>query len=154
VVEVGAGTGLVGIALARLGCLVTVTDQAPLLELLQSNVYANMNHDSETSQQVQVKQLLWGDDIDCCCDPAPPSLLIGSDLIYARETIPALIDTYNAFASKNPSLISYLIYIERFEWEKEFFAGMKERGFSQQCVWRKEEILIFKFQKQYCTVGQ
>lgn len=46
-------------SLGRIGGIVTVTDQFPLLELLQSNVYANMCHESESSQLIQVKELLW-----------------------------------------------------------------------------------------------
>ena len=39
--ELGAGVGLVGLALARLNAHVTLTDKGPLLGLLRRNIAAN-----------------------------------------------------------------------------------------------------------------
>lgn len=43
VVELGAGTGLVGMLLARLGASVVLTDLKEMLPLLQDNVDANVH---------------------------------------------------------------------------------------------------------------
>mmetsp|Transcript_51416 Transcript_51416/g.88498 ORF Transcript_51416/g.88498 Transcript_51416/m.88498 type:complete len:106 (-) Transcript_51416:640-957(-) len=41
VLELGAGTGIVGLALARMGAAVTLTDRAPLAPLLRRNAARN-----------------------------------------------------------------------------------------------------------------
>ena len=43
ILEIGAGTGLVGMTLARLGAYVVFTDQASVLELLRSNIEENID---------------------------------------------------------------------------------------------------------------
>lgn len=166
VVEVGSGTGLVGILLSRLGYEVIVTDMSPLLELLQSNVYANMTHDYESSQWIRVEELEWGNEahIDSILalpqqksyddEPEnenvadgyipPVDIVVGSDLIYAKETIPALAHTYDRLSSKVTT--AYLIYIRRFHWEDEFFELMN-RNFNSKCIWSQGDIHIYQFTK-------
>jgi predicted nicotinamide N-methyase len=172
VVEVGSGTGLVGMLFSRLGYEVVVTDMKPLLELLQANVYANMTHEYESSQWIRVEELEWGNEEqiekiltlpqqrnhdlimddeateneNTTKDSIPPiHVVIGSDLIYAKETIAALAHTYDRLCSK--STTAYLIYIRRFHWEDEFFELMN-RNFDRKCIWSEEDIHIYKFMKR------
>lgn len=151
VVELGAGTGLVSIACSQLHNTVIATDQQPLLELLQANIDSNKQSDIDATQKVQVCDLLWND------EPSIHSIqrilqqytdskvyIIGVDLIYARECISDLVHTYNKLCNK-AGTVCYLVYISRFEWEKQFFGEMIERGFDSQCVYRIEDIEIWKF---------
>src|ERR1700682_435587 len=49
--------------------------------------------------------------------------LIGSDLIYAKEGIESLVDTYRSLATPYYTRC-YLVYIKRFQWETQFFTLM------------------------------
>ena len=50
----------------------------------------------------------------------------GSDLIYAKEGIPPLVETFNTLLLPSGG-IGYLASIRRFAWEDSFFEGMNER---------------------------
>lgn len=74
----------------------------------------------------------------------------GSDLIYAHEGIPGLVSSYDALLNINGT--AYLAYIKRFEWENNFFRGMKEKNFVEELVFSHEDIYIYKFTRNNVTV--
>ncbi|XP_044523430.1 protein N-lysine methyltransferase METTL21A [Gracilinanus agilis] len=90
VVELGAGTGLVGIVAALLGAHVTITDRKIALEFLQSNVQANLPHDIRPN--VVVKELTWGQNLESF-SPGEFDLILGADIIYLEETFLDLLET-------------------------------------------------------------
>lgn len=116
VVELGAGTGIVGLALASLGAHVLFTDQACALPLLLHNVQQNAAAVAAASSAacgrvpcVAVAPLQW----ECSGEPVralralhadffPPQLVIGSDCVWMAElvapffaSIQALTDTHS-----------------------------------------------------------
>uniref|UniRef100_A0A3B4B6V5 Uncharacterized protein n=1 Tax=Periophthalmus magnuspinnatus TaxID=409849 RepID=A0A3B4B6V5_9GOBI len=108
VIELGAGTGLLGIFAARLGQLssimscfyklyiflpgavVTLTDLPIALPPLQANVSAN-TPPGGWSTAPTVLPLSWGK--DHLTFPADWDLVLGADLIYLPETFPLLVET-------------------------------------------------------------
>eukprot|EP00511_Aplanochytrium_stocchinoi_P002087 CAMPEP_0204826366 /NCGR_PEP_ID=MMETSP1346-20131115/4065_1 /ASSEMBLY_ACC=CAM_ASM_000771 /TAXON_ID=215587 /ORGANISM="Aplanochytrium stocchinoi, Strain GSBS06" /LENGTH=225 /DNA_ID=CAMNT_0051954353 /DNA_START=215 /DNA_END=889 /DNA_ORIENTATION=- len=118
VVEVGSGTGLVGIVLGIIGANVVLTDQAPVLELLQENIEHNLNDpkfDREVCGKFDVHELYWGSSkVPEIVQNA--DVIIGSDLIFAKENIPLLLTTFETLCSpeKNTELI--FAHIDRFSW--------------------------------------
>jgi len=144
VIELGAGTGLVGLALSRLGSNVTLTDQKQMLPLLQHNAKLN-NLDTK----VNVEEFNWGE------QPAqltpPYDIVLLSDLIagcYA-SSYQALVDalwwltesgdtsittssltptsTPNFSSATSTSPIIIMSYEKRDKKELDFFSLLLER---------------------------
>ncbi|NWU93893.1 MT21A methyltransferase, partial [Upupa epops] len=126
VIELGAGTGLLGIVATLLGriflvCLfkaiyncsahVTITDRAAALEFLESNVQANLP--AELRLRAVVKELTWGKDLDNF-HPGSFDIILGADIVYLEETFAELLQTLEHLCSeKTVILLSCRIRYER-----------------------------------------
>ncbi|XP_023279481.1 EEF1A lysine methyltransferase 3 [Seriola lalandi dorsalis] len=91
IIELGAGTGVVGILAARLGAAVTLTDLPLALPQLQANVSANMPSSGWPSPPPTVLPLSWGEDHKNF--PTDWDLVLCADIIYLPETYPLLVET-------------------------------------------------------------
>ncbi|XP_074047612.1 protein N-lysine methyltransferase METTL21A [Macrotis lagotis] len=89
-IELGAGTGLVGIVAALLGAHVTITDRKIALEFLKSNVQANLPLDIQP--KAVVKELTWGQNLGNFSSEKF-DLILGADIIYLEETFVDLLQT-------------------------------------------------------------
>ncbi|XP_053313678.1 EEF1A lysine methyltransferase 3 [Spea bombifrons] len=87
VIELGAGTGIVGILVSLLGGDVTVTDLPHTLPQIEKNVLANV----PPNQIPRVCALSWG--LDQEQFPQDFDYIIGADIVYLKETYPLLIQT-------------------------------------------------------------
>ncbi|XP_032501746.1 EEF1A lysine methyltransferase 3 [Phocoena sinus] len=87
VIELGAGTGIVGILAALQGGDVTITDLPLVLEQIQGNVQANV----PAGGGAQVRALSWG--IDQHVFPGDYDLVLGADIVYLEPTFPLLLGT-------------------------------------------------------------
>ena len=93
VVEVGSGTGFVGLALAKLGASrVTLTDLPQRLPILKRNVEENGLEDA-----VSVQALAWGTTSSAIDNE--PDLIVASDVTYDAELVPLLATTLAALLS-------------------------------------------------------
>ncbi|KAF1488814.1 Protein N-lysine methyltransferase METTL21A, partial [Pygoscelis antarcticus] len=125
VIELGAGTGLLGIVATLLGkgffCLfkaiyncsahVTITDRAAALEFLESNVQANLP--SELRPRAVVKELTWGKDLGNF-PPGAFDFILGADIVYLEETFAELLQTLEYLCSEQTViLLSCRIRYER-----------------------------------------
>ncbi|XP_030633685.1 EEF1A lysine methyltransferase 3-like [Chanos chanos] len=91
VIELGAGTGIVGILAARLGADVTITDLPLAIPQLQRNVSANMPPSGWPSTTPTVVPLSWG--LDQEKFSTDWDLVLGADVVYLADTYPLLLDT-------------------------------------------------------------
>ncbi|NXL95105.1 MT21A methyltransferase, partial [Alectura lathami] len=140
VIELGAGTGLLGIVATLLGLLdlkhcipnalfmtsttclryilpyhlgarVTITDREAALEFLESNVRANLP--SELHSRAVVKELTWGKDL-ANFPPGAFDVVLGADIIYLEETFTELLQTLEHLCSEQTViLLSCRIRYER-----------------------------------------
>ncbi|KAL7831511.1 hypothetical protein SRHO_G00310140 [Serrasalmus rhombeus] len=133
VIELGAGTGLVGIVAALLGATVTITDRKPALEFLSANVRENIPPDLRGA--VQVSELTWGEGLQRY-PSGSYDLVLGADIVYLEETFPALLQTLEHLSSeKTEVLLSCRIRYER----DERFLRMLGKLFSVQEVHYDEQ---------------
>ncbi|NWY89609.1 EFMT3 methyltransferase, partial [Loxia curvirostra] len=88
VLELGAGTGIVGIFAAMLGAEVTLTDRPPALPQLRENARLNFPGDAAGPR---VRALRWGRDQR----RFPPKfhLILGSDIVYDPRAFAPLLGT-------------------------------------------------------------
>lgn len=112
VVECGSGTGVGGLAAASAGASsVLLTEGASeTLELLRENIEANGMED-----RVSACRLRWGDEweMDEVATRGPFDLIVGSDLLYAPESFPDLLETLMALCTPDHTEV-LLTYPTRF----------------------------------------
>ncbi|XP_072117406.1 protein N-lysine methyltransferase METTL21A [Mobula birostris] len=102
VIELGAGTGLVGIVAALLGANVTITDREVALQFLESNVRDNIPHDLQN--MAWIRELAWGVNL-CQFEPASYDVILGADVVYLEETFPALLETLQYLSSERTTIL-------------------------------------------------
>ncbi|XP_056131216.1 EEF1A lysine methyltransferase 3-like [Lampris incognitus] len=102
IIELGAGTGIVGILAALLGADVTLTDLPLAVPQLKANVSANMPITGWPSVTPTVLPLSWGQ--DQLSFPSNWDLVLGADIVYLTETYPLLLETL-VHLSKNGAVV-------------------------------------------------
>ncbi|XP_071972130.1 protein N-lysine methyltransferase METTL21D isoform X2 [Engystomops pustulosus] len=123
VVELGSGTGIVGIMASTLGANVTVTDLEDLQHLMKANITSNS---ALISGSCQAKVLKWGEDV---LDFSPsPDYILMADCIYYEESLKPLLKTLRDLASGETCILC--CYEERTtgknpEIERKFFEFFK-----------------------------
>ncbi|NXP24478.1 MT21A methyltransferase, partial [Scytalopus superciliaris] len=143
VIELGAGTGLLGIVATLLGafymlylravclshvllcCLgarVTMTDREAALEFLESNVQANLP--SELRPRAVVKELTWGKDLDNF-PPGAFDFVLGADIVYLEETFAELLQTLEHLCSGQTVIL--LACRIRYERDHKFLKMLRDR---------------------------
>lgn len=90
VLELGAGTGLVGIACSKLGAQVTVTDLREALPFLSKNI--DLNFAMKDTNYPTVQELKWGENLHSY-NPDNYDIIIGADIVYIEDTFNDLLDT-------------------------------------------------------------
>ncbi|KAJ9354189.1 hypothetical protein DTO027B9_4815 [Paecilomyces variotii] len=108
IVELGAGGGLVGLAVAR-GCSVDspiyITDQKPMLALMETNIKLN-----NLSPLVKASVLDWGtplpEDI-----PHHPAVVLAADCVYFEPAFPLLVETLQSLIG--PETVCYFCFKRR-----------------------------------------
>ncbi|KAG7238542.1 hypothetical protein INR49_030815 [Caranx melampygus] len=101
VVELGAGTGVVGLMAATLGAQVAVTDLEELQTLLKVNIHENQALISSGS--ITAKVLKWGNDVSEFL-PLPHYILM-ADCIYYEQSIVPLVECLKMLSGPETCII-------------------------------------------------
>ncbi|XP_010488411.1 PREDICTED: protein-lysine methyltransferase METTL21D isoform X2 [Camelina sativa] len=116
VIELGAGCGVAGFALAMLGCDVVTTDQKEVLLLLKRNVEWNtskilqMNPGSASFGSLRVAELDWGNEDHIRAVEPPFDYVIGTDVVYSEQLLEPLLRTILALSGpKTTVMLGYEI---------------------------------------------
>ncbi|XP_057786011.1 uncharacterized protein LOC131003518 [Salvia miltiorrhiza] len=124
VLELGSGTGLVGIAAAALlGANVTVTDLPHVLPNLQFNVDANAGVVAARGGQVQVAALSWGDVEQMEGVGGDFDVVLGSDLVYHDHLYEPLLQTLRVLllGETQKQVVFVMAHLKRWKKESAFF---------------------------------
>ncbi|KAI0260911.1 putative methyltransferase-domain-containing protein [Gloeopeniophorella convolvens] len=120
VLELGSGTGLVGLVAGRLGAHVCVTDQAPLVPIMERNIALNALQSNVTAAELD-----WAHPV-----PAldPPDLILAADCVYFEPAFPLLVATLAALVPLPPARAPEVLfcYKKRRKADKRFFALLKK----------------------------
>ncbi|XP_054864352.1 protein N-lysine methyltransferase METTL21A [Amphiprion ocellaris] len=142
-IELGAGTGLVGISATFLilpGAEVTITDREPALDFLSANVKANLPTDCQRS--VVVSELTWGKGLE----RYPPSrfdLVLGADIVYLEDTFVPLLQTLEHLCSDTTVVL--LACKIRYERDRNFLSMLKLRFKVEEVYYEKQrDIHVYK----------
>jgi predicted nicotinamide N-methyase len=107
--ELGSGTGIVGIAAATFGPkTVLLTDLPEYLTILQANQQRNL-HLAHDPACLQVQQLSWDNPSDLAAITHIDTL-IGSELAYDKENVIRLMNTVRYYRQANPQLKVMIAY--------------------------------------------
>lgn len=132
ILELGSGTGCLGLALHQLEANVVLTDQPSLLSLLERNSARNQNEKMHT--RARVAELNWGKPTDL--SSSKWDVIVGSDITYHPESIPELIETLLRFMSD--STLAYIGHTHRYASRTTYFLEQFQQNFNvQEIKWRR-----------------
>lgn len=162
-VELGAGTGVVGLCAALNGANCVITDLPELLDLMQKNVKLNRHLIQRKNARVRAQVLRWGEDEDVNAvlklrgDKQPDYVLI-ADCLYYDSSLAPLISTISSLCAAHTTVL--MSFEERttdhkIKLQNEFFGLLQQGQFlcskipheDQDPVYRSEDIHILKITK-------
>ncbi|XP_057309361.1 protein N-lysine methyltransferase METTL21D-like [Hydractinia symbiolongicarpus] len=145
VIELGAGTGIVGMVAATLGAFVKVTDLDELVPLMTKNITENKLQNIKACELTWDKELHFHEKFD---------YIFVADCIYYDKSLKPLVETMNKLCTS--STIIFLSYEERhtehkiklqkdfFELASKYFNIEEIPASYQDSVFRSDDIHIFK----------
>ncbi|EOX91101.1 Lysine methyltransferase - like 4 [Theobroma cacao] len=129
ILELGSGTGLVGIAAAvTLGADVTVTDLPYVVPNLQFNVDANADVVAQKGGTVNVAPLRWGEDDDLEVVGREFDLVLASDVVYHDHLFEPLIQTLHSLLNggRGGKKVFVMAHLRRWKKDTVFFKKAKK----------------------------
>eukprot|EP00794_Sanderia_malayensis_P003377 gene3377-3865_t len=123
IIELGAGTGLVGMVSCLLGGDVVITDTSKALECTKENVNRNLLKENERTR-CKVEELHWGRNLEQW-KGTYWDLIIGADIVYIKDTFNELFETFKILTEKNDKAKIILSCRIRYQRDVDFFNLLK-----------------------------
>jgi ribosomal protein S18 acetylase RimI-like enzyme/predicted nicotinamide N-methyase len=147
--ELGSGTGMVGICLSLMGaCDVTVTDLEEVVPLMDMNIRLNMDlavtrsaGSAEQPPRLVAAELAWGDDAHAAALPGPATeglLIIMSDVVYEPCGYSPLVKTLRVLLAQ-PGSVAVLCHRHRHPDDHLFFDELRLHCTWQQVKWKSAD---------------
>ncbi|XP_007905220.1 EEF1A lysine methyltransferase 3 [Callorhinchus milii] len=145
VIELGSGTGIVGILAGLLGGEMTLTDRTRTLMQIEKNI--SDNFPPAMMNRIKVATLNWGEnqtEFSTNYD-----YIIGSDIVYSPSIYPCLIATLKHLSNSN-TIIFISTKMRRVLDANEFHEKMLTQDFNSELVLRDEEddVNVYKITKK------
>ncbi|KAI1194393.1 putative methyltransferase-domain-containing protein [Nemania serpens] len=150
ILELGAGGGLVGLAVAR-GCDLG-EGHAPLLITDQMEMFSLMRHNIELNKlegKVEAMLLNWGEPLPAGIVANPPDIILAADCVYFEPAFPLLQRTLADLLSLRPEAVVYFCFKKRRRADMQFLKQTRKR-FSvaeidddERPVWSRQGLFMF-----------
>ena len=132
IIELGSGTGVAGLELARLCPTsdVLLTDHLEATDLLQSNL-SKAKSASKEEGTVATRELNWDNALPKEISKMYFDIIVVSDCTYNSDSIPALVRTLATLIKSSPDAYVIVSMKRRHESEAVFFDLMSDAGFTE-----------------------
>ncbi|KAL1983549.1 hypothetical protein VTN96DRAFT_10209 [Rasamsonia emersonii] len=155
IVELGAGGGLVGLAVAR-GCSVNmpiyITDQESMLPLMEDNIKIN-----GLSPNVRATVLNWGRPLPASI-PTHPAVVLAADCVYFEPAFPLLISTLEQLLG--PESVCYFCFKRRRRADmrcikqiKKIFDVVEIRDYADYDTYARDNLFLYKIKSRNLKKG-
>ncbi|KAG6294077.1 hypothetical protein E4U09_002730 [Claviceps aff. purpurea] len=158
ILELGAGGGLVGLAVA-LGCggnaSLLVTDQQEMFELMDTNIRLN-----KLEGRAKALILNWGESLPEEVVAQKPDVIIAAECVYFEPAFPLLMQTLRDLFALNDEAIVYFCFKKRRRADMQFVklakkAFLVEELFDQdRPVFERQSLFLFSFQRKPTNPSQ
>ncbi|KAM5358669.1 hypothetical protein ACJZ2D_015092 [Fusarium nematophilum] len=147
--ELGAGGGLIGLAVAlecELQNPLLVTDQIEMFELMQHNIKLNGLQD-----KAKAMVLNWGEPLPGTVLEQKPDVILAGECVYFEPAFPLLMSTLKTLLELNPAAVVYFCFKKRRRADMNF-VKMAKKAFQveeifdeDRPVFQRQGLFLFSF---------
>ncbi|PNP43374.1 hypothetical protein TGAM01_v202771 [Trichoderma gamsii] len=152
ILELGAGGGLVGLAVAA-GCdlqaPLILTDQDVMLELMKHNIQLN-----ELEGKATASILDWGETLPEAVVAHKPDVILAAECVYFEPAFPLLMQTLKDLFELNSDAVVYFCFKKRRRADMQFVKAAKKAFVVEEIfdedrpVFQRESLFLFTFRKR------
>ena len=144
VLELGCGTGIVGITAACLGARAVLTDTGAVVQHAQQNVDRNVTCINDGQGSAECAALDWEASHNSLLLLRPYDVVVGADLIYAAKDVDPLVETLVNLRQHSRNVLVILAHKQRHqEISQKLIAQLSSKGIAMQTMHRAGAISLY-----------